>query len=154
MFGRLPTSALLAAVLLAPSARAGDAPRLAEAPADALDVPRFLGLEVVAHRRSVDVHGRPISETTLRAGFPEVWGQVHAAFNKGKPLARGWTVQGAGKTEEKGTIAATLQGPDGLRYSLTGHPNPEGQMVLLVVGKARPAAQPRISEPVGDRDVR
>jgi len=151
-----PVAALLLVFsLLVPAAAQAKGVRLgAKTPSDALDVPRFLGFDVAAHHRSIDVHGRPVSETTLAVGYQALHDKLHDLFGRNKPIVKGWSVQGYGYTTETGSISATLQAPDGLRFSLRGKPNAQGHMVLRVEGKAKPQHHPRMAEPVGDRTVR
>ena len=145
---------LLLLLLAWPAADAsGATPKASSSgPEDALAAPSFLGLEVVQVARSFDGRGNPVSHTILAGTLDDLYARVSTLFSKGTEFAKGWTVAGAGRSEMHGTVSATLEDPDGLRWAAHGKASPDGQGVRVeVVGRPYQGLGRRIAPVAKDR---
>lgn len=155
-----PLPALLLAWLPAVAhAGAGPGPAASAAavaaPADALAAAAHLGLPVLDVRRAYDTRGNPVSRTVLGGTLDALYARVSELFSKGAPFAEGWTVEGAGRSEAHGFVTATIQDPDGLRWTATGRARSDGKSVEVeVVGRPYAGLGARMAPVAPDRKTR
>ena len=148
-------ASLVAVLLLIPSGAALAAPTApppqGAAPDDALEAPRFLGLEVVGFRRGVNRFGQPISTSEVAGTFDAVWARLRGLFVTETAFAPGWTIRGAGGSTKTRTLSVTVQGPEGRRYTLRGRELAASRMELTLTGKPHLFHSARMAEPAPDR---
>ncbi len=112
------TALIVAVVVSLPTPAAAQAPSMdaKKAPDGVLDTPSFFGFAVVEARQGLDGKGFKTSTTLLSASLDEVYDRLRSYFRKNKEFTPGWKVAGIGRSEQHGTVNATLENTGGERF--------------------------------------
>lgn len=143
--GAPPAAAQTAAAPSTPATRA-------KAPQSVLDAPAYFGFDVVEARRGVDGKGWPTSTTLLKATLDDVFQRLSKLFANNKEFAPGWTIVGAGKSDQHRFVSATIQDPTGQRFTCETRQREEGVVQVELTARAyKSGGGPMLPPPAPDR---